>query len=178
MLVSPGVYSHISLQILGVTSIWTSTRIVMSDHGLSHAKVVPSRLQKVWQAPKIRCWRVSSFSIGVNILLFLSVSTDKNLRIANGQAWDLCLKTCLRKYIAMIFFLVLVPGTHSWKLSEHFRYTLSLCIYMCIYMCVCLRIDIHAVFNDAPTWSSKACTEQTAINCTRSWRNFNHSLKV
>jgi hypothetical protein len=64
-----------------------------------------------------------NFQLELDMLGFLAVPTYTNVRIEVGRTWGLYLEYCGHR-VTWTFSLVLVWGTHTWSLSEHFRYTL------------------------------------------------------
>ena len=103
-----------------------------SDRGLSHTFIGPGEVVNVLAGIKTRCWRASIFSIATEFIRALSIPTDNNLEeLSQANVWVRGVGIVLKKlFVKTYYFHSFVWRTHSWYLSNYFRYTLYILLSM------------------------------------------------
>jgi len=103
-------------QILKMSSIWISSRMDTSRHGLSHPFKRPERLTMVWQASKLLWCSVPTFWIGAEYTRNVGVFSDKNL-----QDWTTVGAVLRTLFCRHILIWTLFPCFVVGKLTPGFR---------------------------------------------------------
>jgi len=137
----------------------TDAQNILQLHPYTHGHVwlwdirifsnVPALLRMVWQASKVswvKC--VFVFNLSWRHQGFKCFHRQTSKRTEVERTWGLHLETLWRQTVIYSLFFILVWGTHSWNLSNNFRYA----VYTVCALFLCYSHFFHFCFYYQHQW--------------------------